>query len=246
MPSSPPEPAASLLPRAILFDLDDTLITSTLAPRDGWSRALGAHLAASHGLDITEAAKAIVETARHYWSDPERHRIGRKDIAGTRRRFVRTALSPHGIEDDLAHAVADAFGVLRHETTELYPDAVSTLDGLRNAGVRLALVTNGTSEAQRAKIERFALARHFDHIQIEGEFGLGKPEPAVYHNAMDRLGVGPSDTWMIGDNLEWEVATPQRLGITGIWRDPVGRGLPDGTKIVPDRVVTRLAELLEA
>ena len=52
----------------------------------------------------------------------------------------------------------------------------------------LALVTNGAAETQRAKIERFELAHRFHHIQIEGEFGQGKPELAVYRHALERLG----------------------------------------------------------
>jgi len=52
------------------------------------------------------------------------------------------------------------------------------------------------------------------------------------------------DTWMVGDNLEWEVAAPQRLGIFAIWFDAVGKGLPRDTHIKPDRIVASLSELL--
>jgi putative hydrolase of the HAD superfamily len=46
---------------------------------------------------------------------------------------------------------------------------------------------------------------------------LGKPEPAVYAHALASLGVSASDAWMVGDNLEWDVATPRKLGMRGIW-----------------------------
>jgi len=110
--------------------------------------------------------------------------------------------------------------------------------------VRLALVTNGRGETQRAKIERFDLAGFFDHIQIEGEFGRGKPEPDVYHHALGKLGCPAREAWMVGDNLEWEVVTPQRLGLRGIWYDPDGDGLPAGSGARPDRIIARLADLL--
>ena len=87
-------------------------------------------------------------------------------------------------------------------------------------GVRLALVTNGAGETQRAKIERFDLGHRFHHIQIEGEFGQGKPELAVYRHALERLGCDACDAWMVGDNYEWEVVAPQKLGMCGIWYDP--------------------------
>jgi putative hydrolase of the HAD superfamily len=49
---------------------------------------------------------------------------------------------------------------------------------------------------------------------------------------------------MVGDNLEWEVAAPQRLGIFAIWFDAAGMGLPRDTHIRPDRIVASLPELL--
>jgi putative hydrolase of the HAD superfamily len=57
-----------------------------------------------------------------------------------------------------------------------FPDAHNVIDALRARGTRLALVTNGASEAQRAKIDRFDLANRFDHFQIEGEHEFGKPD----------------------------------------------------------------------
>ena len=72
-------------------------------------------------------------------------------------------------------------------------------------------------QVQRAKIERFGLAPLFDAIVVEGEFGVGKPEPAVYAHALAALGVSAADAWMVGDNLEWDVVTPRRLGMKGIW-----------------------------
>ena len=110
--------------------------------------------------------------------------------------------------------------------------------------MRLALVTNGPSATQRAKIERFALAPFFQHIQIEGELGFGKPEDQAYLHAMETLGVRPDQTWMIGDNLEWEVAAPQRLGIHAIWFDGFSRGLPQDATIRPDRIIQAHHQLL--
>ena len=90
-------------------------------------------------------------------------------------------------------------------------------------------MTNGAAGTQRAKVERFALTHRFDHIQIEGEHGFGKPDERAYLHAMaSARRRRRSDTWMIGDNLEWEVEAPQRLGIYAIWIDIHGEGLPAG------------------
>ena len=103
---------------------------------------------------------------------------------------MRRGLAKLGRADEaLADRIADAFTEMRRDEYRLYPDAHATVDALRQAGVKLALVTNGAAETQRDKIVRFELAHRFDHIQIEGEFGQGKPELAVYRHALERLEV---------------------------------------------------------
>jgi putative hydrolase of the HAD superfamily len=237
------------LPRAILFDLDDTLIRAYAQPEEAWTRLLhifSAHLDAHDAAAIERVRVAVMEESRTFWADQKVAARWRLDIKGARRLAVRQGLVRLGQKDDeLADRIADAFTEMRSKEYRLYPDAHATVDALRAAGVRLALVTNGASEIQRAKIERFDLAHRFDHIQIEGEFGQGKPEPAVYHHALERLDVAPTDTWMVGDNYEWEVVAPQKLGLTGIWYDPYHAGIPAHATQRPMRIIHRLGELLE-
>ena len=126
----------------------------------------------------------------------------------------------------------------------MFPGAHDAIDALKALGVKLALVTNGAADTQRAKVERFELAHRFDHIQIEGEHGFGKPEERAYLHAMQALDVTAPETWMIGDNLEWEIEVPQRLGIYAIWMDAHGDGLPADTHVKPDRIIRSLTELL--
>ena len=58
------------------------------------------------------------------------------------------------------------------------------------------------------------------------------------------LNVAATETWMVGDNIDWEVIAPQKLGIFSIWRDPRGYGiLPEGTLAKPDRIIRKLSEL---
>jgi putative hydrolase of the HAD superfamily len=155
------------------------------------------------------------------------------------------AFADLGLPTDLARPVAEHFHAWREEQVAFFPRAVETVDELKARGVKLALVTNGDATGQRAKIARFDLAHRFDHVQIEGEAGFGKPEERAYLHAMAALGVGPADTWMVGDNLEWEVAAPQRLGIYGIWHDHLGDGLPPESPVRPDRIIRAIPELLQ-
>ena len=173
------------------------------------------------------------------------HRIDqarRKIVADA---FATLAASGHPIPAQaVGDAMADAYNALHDAELAMFPDAHATLDRLKELGVKLALITNGAAEPQRAKVVRFALEHRFDHIQIEGEHGFGKPEERAYTHAMAVLGVRPHETWMVGDNLEWEVVGPQRLGIHAIWHDGYGNGLPEGCTIKPDRIIRRLSELL--
>ena len=237
------------LPRAILFDLDDTLIRAYAQPEEAWTRLLhvfSAHLDAHDPPALERVRVAIMDEARAFWSDRAEAAKWRLDIPGARRFSVRRGLEKLGYRDEaLADRIADAFTELRRSEYRLYPDAHATVDALRDRGVRLALVTNGAGETQRAKIERFELAHRFHHIQIEGEFGQGKPELAVYRHALERLGCDACDAWMVGDNYEWEVEAPQQLGVCGIWYDPFDAGIPAHATAQPARVIKRLGELLE-
>lgn len=108
----------------------------------------------------------------------------------------------------------------------------------------MALVTNGSRETQRGKINDHDLEQFFDCIVVEGEFGVGKPNDEVYLHAMKSLGVKPGETWMVGDNFEWEVVAPKRLGITAVWVDARGEGLPEAPSVMPDRIINSITELI--
>ncbi|MBS0470105.1 MAG: HAD family hydrolase [Proteobacteria bacterium] len=238
----------SRFPKAVLFDLDDTLIAAYGRPERAW-QAVVAEFDGALGPESTVVA-GITRAARAFWEDPERHRIWRQKIEAARRAIVLEAFRRMKLEglpapdEALQVRLADRFSAYRNENLRLFPDTLATLEAVRKAGVRLALITNGASTHQRAKIVRFDLARHFDHIQIEGEHGFGKPEERAYRHALSVLDAQPAETWIVGDNLEWEVVAPGRLGLTTIWFDPNGDGLPPGHHARPHRIVRSLTELL--
>ncbi len=239
------------LPRAILFDLDDTILAAFGRSPEQWQRVLGSFedKLAPHSPD--EAREAILAYSRYLWADAARHKDWRHRIGEARRHIVASAFDELAAarggavpERALCHAIADAFQEIHDAELEMFPEAHETLDRLKELGVKLALVTNGAAAPQRQKVVRFALEHRFDHIQIEGEHGFGKPEEQAYTHALGALGVAAHETWMVGDNLEWEVVAPQRLGIYAIWYDGYGQGLPPDSEIRPDRIIRSLPELL--
>lgn len=240
-----------MLPTAILFDLDDTILQAYGRPDVAWLAVVDEFAADVAPLAPTAVVQAIVASAREFWADPDRHREGRLQLFAARRRvvdgaFASLAKEGHNVPSpEVGWRLADRFSAYREEQMCLYPDAHQVVDALRASGVLLALITNGAADLQRAKIDRFDLARRFHHIQIEGEHGFGKPEERAYRHAMSALGVASPQTWIVGDNLEWEVVAPQRLGIHAIWYDPAGGGVPLGSTAKPDRIVRSLSELLQ-
>jgi putative hydrolase of the HAD superfamily len=240
--------AASRLPRAMLIDMDDTILSAYGRPEIAWHTVVGEFAGELGGLSPHQVASEVLSSARKFWASAEpawRLKLAEARHVTVRGGFAALAAAGHAaLPDDLAIRLADRFTAYREAEMFIFPGAHEAIDALRARGVKLALVTNGAADTQRAKVERFELSHRFDHIQIEGEHGFGKPEERAYLHAMAALGVTAGETWMIGDNLEWEVEVPQRLGIYAIWMDVHGDGLPAGSTVRPDRIIRSLAELL--
>ena len=233
-------------PSVILFDLDDTIVDFTWNQSASWRQACF-EARSETGVDADELHASITATAGRFWSDHDLAEEGRRDLRTASATIVAEALAGLGVSmrADLPREMSERYRNLRDEGIRLFDGAVEVLEALRAQGRRLALVTNGTSEEQRGKIERFGLERHFDHIQIEGEFGLGKPHDAAYLHALEAMQADPARTWFVGDNLEWDVSAPQRHGMFGIWVDGRRSGLPADASHAPDRVVHHINELAE-
>ena len=188
---------------------------------------------------------AVDDVRAVFWSDAERHREWRPRMREAWARIATDALTRLDVDDpELGAFVGDRHFDLRDAAITPLPGAVDALDQLRSLGVTLGLITNGGSAGQRAKIERFALAAHFAYIGIEGEAGFGKPHRGAYESALASLQVEARDCWMVGDNLEWDVAGAQAVGIRGIWLDCAGSGLPPASAVKPDEIICAISELL--
>ena len=236
--------ALGALPQAILFDLDDTIVDSSGTMDEVWRQICAEVAPAVPGLEAESLMAALAERRRWFFSDPDRHRRGRLDPRHALAELCSGALGRMGVDNPgLADDMSNRFAALRGRTVRPFDGALESLRRLSGQGIRLALVTNGTAKVQRGKIERLRLDRLFEYILIEEEFGVGKPDRRVYMHALDKLDTQPANAWMVGDNLEWEVKAPQRLGMAGIWVDTKGAGLPDDTHVRPDRIVRSIIEL---
>ena len=232
------------LPRALLLDLDDTILDDSSTAEACWTRVAEAFAGAAGG-DAAALRAAVEGEKALYWADRERHRAGRLDLHAARTAICAAALRRLGLAPDgVAPRMARAYAALRREAWRPFPGALEALAAFRERGVRMALLTNGASDVQREKIARFGLAPFFEGIFVEGEMGYGKPDERVFRRALEAVGAEPGGAWVVGDNLEWEVAPARRLGMGSVWVDARGAGLPPDPPALPDRTVRGIRELV--
>jgi putative hydrolase of the HAD superfamily len=231
-------------PQALLLDMDDTILEDTVSTDICWQKACRQFANEIQPLSPEALQAQIDEVRAWYWGDRERHRQGRMNLTQARAEIVASAFQKLGLDQpDLAARLAVCHAELREQEMKPFAGALETLHSLREQGIRLGLVTNGAASMQRAKIERFGLASFFECIVIEGEFGVGKPDERVYQHALGALGLVPAQAWMVGDNLEWDVGAPQRLGIAGVWVDFAQKGLPASSSVHPDYTIHTLPDV---
>ena len=244
-PWSRPNDRVTRLPKALILDLDDTILDAYRNRSEAWVELCHEFASQLGVVTPDELHAAVMASAEWVWSDPDRARQARLDLREGRRQVVRRAFARLGIPAaPIADTMANRFTTLRERAVKPFPGAIDTLRQLREGGVRLGLLTNGQAESQRGKIRRFGLEPYFDHVQIEEEFGVGKPDEKAFRHALGALGVGPSDAWMVGDNLDHDIRGAQQAGIYAVWLDASRSGLPAGSVTRPDRIIRALSDLL--
>ena len=108
---------------------------------------------------------------------------------------------------------------------ELYPGVREMLRRLKETK-KLALITDGRPEGQRAKIAALSLEELFDVILITDELGgaaFRKPCSAAFERVHDRLGIPFERMAYVGDNIQKDFIAPEKLGMRCVWfRNPDG------------------------
>src|SRR5664279_1427348 len=130
------------LPRAILFDLDDTIVSAYGKPELAWKAVIGEFSGDLGALSQAQTVDAIGAAAREFWADAERHRVWRQKMHEARREivaqgFARLAAAGQAVPPASFHRrLADRFSDYRNESMSLFPDAHATIDALRARGVK--------------------------------------------------------------------------------------------------------------
>jgi HAD superfamily hydrolase (TIGR01509 family) len=193
------------LPQAVLFDFSGTLMR--VEPAVPWLRAV-----------VSEAGLGLDDSEIEYWA----HRL---EKAGGHNGGANPASIPEHLQElwdnrdfDAKRHEAAYSGFVREagwpwpelvdalyergkaaEGWQPYPDALETLQTLRDRGVRTALLSN-TSWDVREPLKAAGLLPHLEVAVLSYEVDLCKPDPAIFALACERLGVEPARTVMVGDH----------------------------------------------
>jgi putative hydrolase of the HAD superfamily len=212
--------------QAVVFDLDGTLLDRRRSferfVRDQWERF-------AHFL-------RTVEQEQYVHTLIERDRDGyapRKELFSG---MVTQFELPLGLAETLLSDYRAGFP----SACVLFSDAVPTLSSLRASGLKLGLITNGSVRMQGGKLESLALAPMFDTVLIADAEGVSKPDPQIFHRALERLDTNPPQAVYVGDRPDIDVAGARAAGMQAIWRrDPTVR-----RKVEADAVIEELGDLL--
>lgn len=234
--------------KAILFDLDDTLIDWS-GFDDDWTFIEHKHLSGvfdyvntTHPLedDLSTFAAEVRNRTLAQWSKA-RHTLGAPNLGKV---LIESAVAlgvPNGALDMRRCLEAYHWGVVHG--TRVFPDVPASLAALRDAGLRFGIITNAYQPMWQRDLELagLGLLDFFPECRFSAaDFGVLKPHESIFRAALECLNLPPSEVVFIGDDPDADVSGAQGVGMKAILR--ASRALSyDG--VIPNAVIDRLDEL---
>lgn len=205
-------------PRAIAFDLDDTL----------WScdevigraeRAVYAWLSEHYSAITDEFGLEDMRAIRHRAMEQQPELAA--DLSELRLRTLRWHARRADCDERLAERALGVFLDERNRV-ELFDDVLPALERLR-ARAPLVALTNGNADLARIGID------HLFSVQLSAaDVGAPKPDPAMFHAACEALGLRPGDLVHVGDDPHRDVHAARRFGARSVWINRVDADWPEG------------------
>ena len=219
----------------IFFDIDDTLFDFTKAEQVAFNKVFDQyHLFNSLKL----YKKSYQEISKGLWRDLENGKMNLDELGSER--FRRLFLK-HELELDAVVFNEDYLGFLG-EQTHLVQGAEKVISDLSHK--RLAIITNGYTDVQTARINNSPLEGIFEHIIISESTGFQKPHTGIFDYAFDKLQIKDKSTvLMVGDSLTSDIQGGNNYGIDTCWFNPKYK--ENNTSLKPTYEISKLESLLE-
>ncbi|CUO64635.1 HAD family hydrolase [Clostridium disporicum] len=187
--------------KAVVFDLDDTLISERQYIESGF-KVVSKFIGDKYNLDND----IVFECMNMLFEESSKEVFNR----------VLDSFKIKYSKEELLYLIK----VYREHTPEIefFDDVIPTLEMLREKGMKLGIITDGYKETQSRKIEVLKCKELFDEIIITDEFGreFWKPHEKSYKSIAERLGVKLNEMIYVGDNVAKDFVTANELGIATI------------------------------
>lgn len=232
-------------PQAVLFDLDGTLRVNQPAGQEVFYDLLEGY---GHAID-GNARRRATRWLHGYWADSDELKVdlllSGGSMAGLYRRFADKHMAALGLSRAKRATLLPSLSERMRE--EYQPESVvpagvpSMLTSLKQDGFRLGLVSNRDTGLQESS-DRHGLSEHFEIVIEAGEVGRWKPQPELFWEALNRLGVAAGAAVYVGDNYFADVLGARAAGLQPILVDPQGLFPEANCPVVQD--VGQVGELL--
>lgn len=125
---------------------------------------------------------------------------------------------------------------------QLEPGALKILDNLHALGMKLALVSN-TPPTSQFILDNLDLRRRFDAIVFSCDVGYLKPDPRIFKVALEKLGVTPEETVLVGDKIRTDILGGAILGLRSVLLEPRLRCIVENNQTYVNAIIPSLLDL---
>ncbi|MEA3190639.1 MAG: putative hydrolase of the superfamily [Thermoplasmata archaeon] len=229
-------PVAS--PKAVLFDLDNTLVDFLRMKRTASDAAAHAMLAAGadFGFAATEAGDLLFAD---YMVDLEGDKVFETFLRKHHRQKL--ALSQHAV-DRITAAAVNAYIRAKLLHTEPYPGVRRTLVTLARNGIRMGVLTDAPRFKGYQRLDAAGLVDFFEFILTFTDSGVLKPDPKPFRSAIDLFGLPPHEILMVGDWPERDLSGAKAAGMRTAWARYGKPGAPVPSEA--DHALDRVEDLI--
>lgn len=202
--------------KAVFFDAGNTLLRPFPSVEHVCTEVFARN---GYCVDIDSLKEAIAVGNRYYeeryWQDDTFWR-SEKEAASLWVDLYTLVAKEVGVNGDrrrLAKEIYDEFG--SHHCWGLFPDVEPTLKELHSFGIKVGIVSNWDSRLSDLCFG-IGITDYLDFIMCSAVVGKMKPQPEIFHMALDRAGSKPHETLHVGDHYYADVLGARSVGITPI------------------------------